>query len=251
MPEYDSYDYVIAGAGSAGCVLANRLSADPATRVLLLEAGGPDNAPEIHIPAAFPTLITTERDWGYHTVEQEWLGRPVYVPRGRMLGGSSSMNAMVYIRGNPTDFDGWRDTHGATGWGYRDVLPYFVRAEGNTRLGGPLHGTDGPLRVEDLVYRHELTPAWVESATEWGLKPNDDFNGELSSTGFGGDGVLTSRRVAGRAGCRGGGPRTRRVGSARARRGGGGGCTSRCTRPPRFRGRRSPATGPCSGRVRP
>jgi len=88
------------------------------------------------------------------------------------------MNAMVYVRGNPSDFNGWQDDHGAAGWGYLDVLPYFIRAEGNARCRGPLHGTDGPLHVEDLVYRHELSQAWVESAVKWGLTANEDFNGE-------------------------------------------------------------------------
>jgi choline dehydrogenase len=175
----ESYDYIIVGAGSAGCVLANRLSADPAVRVLLLEAGGDDAAPEVHIPAAFPAMLATERDWAYLSVEQERLdGRPVSLPRGRLLGGCSSMNAMVYVRGNQSDFNGWRDDHGAAGWDYLDVLPYFIRAEGNTRCRGPLHGTDGPQHVEDLVYRHELSQAWVESAVKWGLTPNEDFNGE-------------------------------------------------------------------------
>src|SRR5699024_4534517 len=117
-------------------------------------------------------------DWNYQTVQQKHTGVSHYWPRGRMLGGSSSMNAMIYIRGNRLDYDNWRDRHGAAGWGYADVLPYFKRAEGNTSLGEPLHGTDGPLRVEDRVFTHELSHAWVESAVDWGLKPNDDFNGE-------------------------------------------------------------------------
>ena len=173
----ESFDYVIVGAGSAGCVLANRLSRDPAARVLLLEAGGADTADEIHIPAAFSSLFKTRWDWNYETTPQKHLGKTAYWPRGKMLGGSSSMNAMIYIRGNRADYDGWRDAHGAHGWGYDDVLPYFVRAEGNTRLHGPLHGTDGPLRVEDRRFTHELTHAWVDAAVGWGLKRNDDFNG--------------------------------------------------------------------------
>jgi len=178
VPEQESYDYVIVGAGSAGCVLANRLSQDPTARVLLLEAGGEDDADEIHIPAAFASLFKTRWDWNYQTVQQKHTGVSHYWPRGRMLGGSSSMNAMIYIRGNRLDYDNWRDRHGAVGWGYDDVLPYFKRAEGNTSLGEPLHGTDGPLRVEDRVFTHELSHAWVESAVDWGMKPNDDFNGE-------------------------------------------------------------------------
>jgi choline dehydrogenase len=174
----ESFDYVIIGAGSAGCVLANRLTENPDVTVLLLEAGGQDDADEIHIPAAFASLFKTRWDWNYETTEQKHLGgRTTYWPRMKALGGCSSMNAMIYIRGNSADYDGWRDDHGATGWGYQDVLPYFRRAEQNTRLTGPLHGNDGPLHVEDRRYTHELSTAWVDSAVAWGLKPNDDFNG--------------------------------------------------------------------------
>src|SRR6266536_790001 len=169
----ESFDYVVVGAGSAGCVLANRLTEDPSARVLLLEAGGEDDADEVHIPAAFSTLFKTRFDWNYETVEQKHLGdRPAYWPRAKMLGGCSSMNAMIYIRGNHADYDAW-----PAGWSWDDVLPYYVRAEHNTRLAGPLHGTDGPLHVEDRRYTHELSHAWVESAVAWGLKPTDDFNG--------------------------------------------------------------------------
>jgi choline dehydrogenase len=176
MPE--SYDYVVIGAGSAGCVLANRLTENPDVQVLLLEAGGEDDADEIHIPAAFASLFKTRWDWNYETTEQKHLGgRSTYWPRMKALGGCSSMNAMIYIRGSSADYDGWRDNYGATGWGYEDVLPYFRRAEQNARLSGPLHGNDGPLHVEDRRYTHELSTAWVDSAVAWGLKPNDDFNG--------------------------------------------------------------------------
>ncbi|MFC4858876.1 GMC family oxidoreductase [Actinophytocola glycyrrhizae] len=173
MPE--TFDYVVIGAGSAGCVLANRLSEDGAARVLLLEAGGADDADEAHIPVAFSTLFKTRYDWNHETVEQKNLGgRRAYWPRGKMLGGCSSMNAMIYIRGNRADYDAW-----PAGWRYDDVLPYFTRAERNTRLAGRYHGTDGPLHVEDRRYTHELSHAWVESAVTWGMKPTDDFNGEL------------------------------------------------------------------------
>jgi choline dehydrogenase len=175
----ESYDYVVVGAGSAGCVLADRLTEDGRTRVLLLEAGGPDDADEIHIPAAFSALFKTRWDWNYQTTEQKNLGgRSAYWPRMKALGGCSSMNAMIYIRGNQADYDGWRDHYGAVGWGYQDVLPYFRRAEHNARFGAPLHGTDGPLRVEDRRFTHELSRAWVDGAVSWGLKPNDDFNGD-------------------------------------------------------------------------
>jgi choline dehydrogenase len=182
----ETFDYIVVGAGSAGCVLANRLTEDPSVSVLLLEAGGEDDADEIRIPAAFGALFKTKWDWNFETVEQKHMGdRAAYWPRMKALGGCSSMNAMVYIRGNRADYDGWRDNHGATGWGWDDVLPYFVRSERNTRLGGPLHGTDGPLYVEDRRYTHELSEAWVEAATAWGLKPTDDFNGaEQEGTGL-------------------------------------------------------------------
>jgi choline dehydrogenase len=172
------HDYVIVGAGSAGAVLAARLTEDPGVRVLLLEAGPEAEADEISIPAAFPALFKTRWDWNYTTTEQKQLhNRRAYWPRMRALGGCSSMNAMIYIRGNAADYDSWRDEYGATGWGHEDVLPYFVRAEGNTRLGAPYHGHDGPLHVEDRRYTHELTDLWVESAVSAGLKPTDDFNG--------------------------------------------------------------------------
>ncbi len=174
----ESFDYVVVGAGSAGAVLASRLTEDPAVRVLLLEAGGEDEGDEIKIPAAFSTMFKTKWDWNYTTTEQKQLhGRRAYWPRMKALGGCSSMNAMIYIRGNRADYDGWRDGHGATGWGYDDVLPYFVKAEDNTRLGAPFHGQGGPLHVEDRRYTHELTHAWVDAAVAAGLKRNDDFNG--------------------------------------------------------------------------
>ncbi|MBJ7356540.1 GMC family oxidoreductase N-terminal domain-containing protein [Nocardioides sp.] len=178
MPER-SYDYVIVGAGSAGAVLAARLSEDPRVTVLLLEAGGEtEGADEVAVPAAFSSLFKTKWDWNYTTTEQKQLhGRRAYWPRMKALGGCSSMNAMIYIRGNRADYDSWRDQYGATGWGFDDVLPYFVRSEGNTRLGAPLHGRSGPLLVEDRTYTHELSHAFVDSAVSAGLKPTDDFNG--------------------------------------------------------------------------
>ncbi len=174
----EEHDYVVVGAGSAGAVLAARLSEDPGVRVLLLEAGPEAEGDEISVPAAFPQLFKTRWDWNYTTTEQKQLhGRRAYWPRMKALGGCSSMNAMIYIRGNAADYDAWRDEHGATGWGYDDVLPYFVRAEGNARLAGPWHGQEGPLHVEDRRYTHELTDLWIESAVSAGMKPTDDFNG--------------------------------------------------------------------------
>jgi choline dehydrogenase len=173
-----TYDYVVVGSGSAGAVLAARLSEDPGTTVLLLEAGGDSDADEVNIPAAFATLFKTKWDWNYSTTGQKQLhDRRGHWPRMKALGGCSAMNAMIYIRGNRADYDGWRDQYGAAGWGYDDVLPYFVRSEHNSRFGGPLHGQDGPLHVEDRRWTHELTTAYVESAVSHGLKRNDDFNG--------------------------------------------------------------------------
>ena len=145
-------DYVIVGAGSAGCVLAARLSEDPAAQVTLIEAGGPDSAQEIHIPVAFPQLYKSQFDWDYMTEPEPGLGgRRVYLPRGKVLGGSSSINAMIYIRGHRADYDGWA-ADGAKGWSYNEVLPYFIKAEANERGEdqfhgklGPLHGLRGPL----------------------------------------------------------------------------------------------------------
>jgi choline dehydrogenase len=173
-----TYDYVVVGSGSAGAVLAGRLTEDPGTTVLLLEAGGDSDTDEVNIPAAFPTLFKTRWDWNYTTTGQKQLhDRRAYWPRMKALGGCSAMNAMIYIRGNRADYDAWRDQYGAVGWGYDDVLPYFVKAERNSRFGGPLHGQAGPMHVEDRRWTHELTSAYVESAVSRGLKPNDDFNG--------------------------------------------------------------------------
>lgn len=134
------YDYVIVGAGSAGCVLAARLSEDPDIRVALIEAGGADTADEIHIPAAFPSLFKTDCDWDLSTDPEPALdGRRTYLPRGRVLGGSSSLNAMIYIRGNRADYDGWA-AEGATGWSYDQLMPYFIKAEGNERGEDQFHG---------------------------------------------------------------------------------------------------------------
>ena len=177
------YDYVVAGAGSAGCVIANRL-VGAGYRVLLLEAGPDDNLKFVRIPAAFVRVIGTERSWVYETTPQAGAnGRKMFVPQGRMTGGGSSINAMVYIRGAAADYEEWAAA-GCAGWGWSDVLPIFKRAESNTRLSGPFHGTDGPLRVSDTKYRHPLSLAFLKGAQEAGLKYNEDFNG-ASQEGIG------------------------------------------------------------------
>jgi choline dehydrogenase len=180
------YDYVIVGAGSAGCVLAMRLTENPSTRVLLIEAGPPDDADEIHIPATLSLLFQSAYDWDFHTVPQERAaGQSVYWPRGRMLGGSSSINAMIYIRGSRHDYDTWRDEYGCSGWGYDDLMPYFRRAECNSRGADAYHGGTGPLAVSDLVFRSPLTTAFVAAARECGQPANDDFNGpQQDGSGF-------------------------------------------------------------------
>ena len=156
------YDYIIVGAGSAGCVLAARLSADSGVSVLLLEAGLADDADEIRAPAAVNRLFQTAYDWNYLTVPQHRAGgRTVYWPRGKVLGGSSSINAMIYIRGNRHDFQVWKDEHGCTGWGYEDLMPYFRRAEDNSRGASPYHGTGGPLAVTDPRYKSQACGAFI------------------------------------------------------------------------------------------
>jgi len=172
----ETYDYIVVGGGSAGCTVTSRL-VEAGKSVLLLESGPKDNHPYIHIPATFIKVHGTARTWLYRTAPEPQLnGRQVYVPQGRTLGGGSSVNAMIYIRGQAQDYDDWRAA-GCTGWGYEDVLPFFRKAEGNERLSGPLHGTDGPLKVSDARHRHPLSAAFLRAAQEVGLPYNDDFNG--------------------------------------------------------------------------
>ncbi len=176
-PRSDVYDYIIIGAGAAGCVLANRLSGDPSCRVLLLEAGGRDLRREIRIPAAFTKLFKTAYDWNLETLAQERLrGRRLYWPRGKTLGGSTSLNAQMYVRGHRLDYDGWADL-GNPGWAFDDVLTYFRRAERMQGGVAALHGADGPLNVEPLRDPNPTTPAFLRAAAESGLPlldgPND------------------------------------------------------------------------------
>jgi len=171
------YDYIIVGAGSAGCVLAARLTEDSGARVLLLEAGGRDTAREIRIPAAFSKLFKTGVDWNYSTEPEPHLNyRRLYWPRGKVLGGSSSINAMIYIRGNIADYDGWRNL-GNQGWGFADVLPYFKKSENRERGVSDFHGDGGPLNVADLALVNPLTRAFIAGAEEIGIAQNADFNG--------------------------------------------------------------------------
>jgi len=172
------FDVVVVGAGSAGCALAARLTEDPSLRVLLLEAGGSDRVLEVQIPAALYKTFRTRRDWNYSTEPQPAAAqRRVFWPRGKMLGGCSSNNAMIYIRGAAADYDEWAQLTGDPGWSYESVLPLFRRMEDNARGADAFHGTGGPLRVEDLRSPHPWSRAVVESAVAAGHPRNDDFNG--------------------------------------------------------------------------
>ena len=179
------YDTIIIGAGSAGCVLANRLSADPDAKVLLLEAGPPDRHPFIHMPAGLAKLASNRRiNWDYSTAPEPRLDhRALWWPRGKVLGGSSSINAMCYVRGVPADYDAWAAA-GATGWDWSSVLPSFRRSEGNVRGSDALHGGDGPLTVSDLRHVNVLSRAFIEAGAQAGYARNDDFNGARQQ-GFG------------------------------------------------------------------
>ena len=173
-----SADYIVVGAGSAGCVLANRLSEDPSVRVLLLEAGGKDRSPSIKIPAAFAKQFHTKLDWDFATDPEPHVdGRALYIPRGKSLGGSSSMNAMLYVRGRPLDYDLW-EAQGARGWGWDAVLPYFLRSEDNVRGASEFHGAGGPLRVsEQRSPRASVDRRLLAACQAAGIRRIADYNG--------------------------------------------------------------------------
>ena len=174
------YDYLIIGAGSAGSVLANRLTDNPNTRVCLLEAGPSDDSLWIRMPVGIILMMrSNKRNWRYETVPQKALNnRKIYIPRGKTLGGSSSVNAMCYTRGHPWDYDHWADI-GNPGWSFREVLPYFKRSQHQERGENRFHGTSGSLNVADLRYSHPVSNAWVEAAVQAGFPATDDFNNDI------------------------------------------------------------------------
>jgi choline dehydrogenase len=174
------YDYIIVGAGSAGCVLANRLSENPSNRVLLLEAGGRDNSPWIHIPVGyFKTMHDPAYDWCYLTEPDAGIaGRRLQWPRGKVLGGSSSLNGLLYVRGQAQDYDRWAEL-GNQGWSFDEVLPYFKKSEDNERGADAYHGVGGPQKVSDLRLRRPIAEHFIQAATEIGIPFNEDYNGAV------------------------------------------------------------------------
>ncbi|MBM3560312.1 MAG: choline dehydrogenase, partial [Alphaproteobacteria bacterium] len=185
METPQEFDFIVVGAGSAGCVLADRLSESGRHSVLLLEAGGHDASPWIHIPVGYARLFNHRAiNWNYETEPGAAVaGRRMLQPRGKVLGGTSAINGMIYLRGQPADYDGWRQ-RGCAGWGWDDVLPYFRRAEDQQRGESEFHGTGGPLAVADAPNPHPLCDALIAAAGEAGFPHNRDFNGTVQD-GFG------------------------------------------------------------------
>jgi len=185
MQRIAEFDFIVVGAGAAGCVLANRLTAAERHSVLLLEAGGPDSSPWIHIPLGYGKHFSNPKvNWLYQSeADAKTGGRSIGQPRGKVLGGSSSINGLVYMRGQREDYDRWRDL-GNAGWGYADVLPYFRKSEDQSRGADDYHGTGGPLAVSDPSETHPLAEAFLAAAEECGYRRNPDFNG-AAQEGFG------------------------------------------------------------------
>ena len=176
----EGYDYIIVGGGSAGCVLAARLSENPDCSVLLLEAGSEDNDRFIHMPVGFAKMTTGPYTWGLKTSPQRHANnREIPYAQARVIGGGSSINAEIFTRGNPADYDRWAGEEGCDGWSFADVQPYFVKSEGNAILSGDWHGTDGPLGVSNIPAPEPISQAFVQSCQELGMPYNPDFNGPV------------------------------------------------------------------------
>jgi choline dehydrogenase-like flavoprotein len=194
----NGFDYVIVGGGSAGCVLAARLTEDTTVRVLLIEAGPRDTNPLIHMPVGFAKMTSGKLLWGYQTLPLRHANnRTAVYPQARVLGGGSSVNAEIYTRGIPEDYDGWEADHGCTGWGWKAIKPYFLKSEGNTRLGGADHGIDGPLGVSDLQSPNRTSLAYVQGCMDFGMPHNPDFNsGQQAGAGLYQTTILNGRRCS-------------------------------------------------------